>query len=165
MLRLPHLLRRAAGSAAASSQRAWAGSSSWARQCSTETANAPSVPKRARGKNFFEVSMLLPEYGVGAKLYRTVWLRNGWDPQQYHWRITRVHMRKGEATRSSGRAWGVLCWKGVERARSQLVRSTYKRQWRYLDAQRPPRLLSESEVEAQREVIRRRATEGAEITA
>ena len=51
----------------------------------------PPQPAPTR-QNLFEVARELPKYGVGSKVFRSGWTRNGYDPNEHHWQITRVEL-------------------------------------------------------------------------
>ena len=98
-------------------------------------------------KNLFELLSEQPRYGVGSLVYRVRWAENGWDPQAYHWQVTRVKIwRKG--THMRGKAWGVLRWKGMAYPVEQKLRSACKREWSAIDepvsvqkSRKPPELV------------------------
>lgn len=54
------------------------------RLCTAATAAVP------RPKNLFEIVSLLPQYGVGSRLYRKSWARKGYAPEGHHWVVTKT---------------------------------------------------------------------------
>ena len=108
------------------------------RRCSSAALpDGPPQPAPTR-QNLFEVARELPKYGVGSKVFRSGWTRNGYDPNEHHWQITRVELwTKGDEEQfQRGKAWGVLTWKGVTEAGERRVRTPLKKEWVHLcDAQ------------------------------
>ena len=51
---------------------------------------ARTLPPHWKGDNLFDILVKLPNYGVGALVYRTSWVEKGWEPEKFHWRITQT---------------------------------------------------------------------------
>ena len=124
-------LRRARASLSTARRRAvsacvaMAGLVTFIRRCTSEAA-ASSGWKRTK-PNLYELCGLLPRYGVGAKLYRKSWLRNGYDPKDHHILVTKTELGGGDRRRQ---AWGVKYWKGAATTFwPTRVRSPLKREW------------------------------------
>ena len=63
-----------------------------ARLCATVELAPPvrTLPPHKLGKNLFDILVELPNYGVGAVVYRTSWVEKGWEPEKFNWRITQT---------------------------------------------------------------------------
>jgi small subunit ribosomal protein S34 len=97
-------------------------------------AAAPEVPPKEPKRNLFEVASELPNYGMGAKLYRSSWAAKGYEPSDYHWTVTKVVLKdKGvDKQLKRGDAWGVLRWKGVLEDKVRRIRTPLKKEWCHL---------------------------------
>ena len=80
----------------------------FSRGCASETT------PRKRSMNLLELLATLPERGVGAKVYRESWVRNGWLPEDHHYVVKSVQLKPSEKDgKLRGQAIGSLIWKGV----------------------------------------------------
>lgn len=120
---------RWAGARAPAPPQLLTGASRW----SSSNAAAAAAPKEPQ-RNLFELASELPNYGVGAKVYRSSWAANGYEPSDYHWTVTKVVLKdKGvDKQLKRGDAWGVLRWKGVLEDRVRRIRTPLKKEWCHL---------------------------------
>ena len=58
-------------------------------------AAAPVVKEKHRwaDKNLYEVLSESPKYGMGSKVFRNSWLKNGWMPDNYYFLITKTVLK------------------------------------------------------------------------
>lgn len=97
-----------------------------ARRFCTEAAETIVKRKPCRRKTIQEIGSYLPGKGVGIKVTRLLWLRNGYENS--YWTISKVM----EKNKGRLRYYGRLTWKGVEDPREKPVRTGQKKGWRYL---------------------------------
>ncbi len=105
------------------------------RRCSTAAASElPPEPARAKpiNRNVFEVASELPKFGVGAKIFRKNWLKNGYDPNDHNYQITRIEIWDKGVKRPHGKAHGIRTWKGVADPHETKIRSPLKPEWMHL---------------------------------
>ena len=80
----------------------------------------------AERRHLYELAAELPRYGVSSRFYRKSWLRNGWDPANYYWTVTKIRLPQPPESALGmvrGRVWGTLVWNGVAHGRTMLVRA------------------------------------------
>merc|ERR1711976_333932 len=83
------------------------------------------LPKR---KNFWDLAYLFPDFAVGMRFIRRIW----WNKPETYWTVTRVIPVKNNGKYKSGIAYGVFTSKGEEKGKEQRIRSTTKRDWRFV---------------------------------
>ena len=122
---------------------------------STPANVAVNAMKRLRKKNFWDLSFLFSDFGVGLRFIRRIW----WNKPETYWTITRVVPTSNvglifsfflidtlilrcidvfffifyqNPRTKGGIAYGVFTYLGVREERERKVRCTTKRDWRYV---------------------------------
>ncbi|KAL1524445.1 hypothetical protein AB1Y20_019340 [Prymnesium parvum] len=118
------------------------------RACSSLELSILEPPAPRQRANLFDLLARRPKYGVGCKVYRTLWEKNGYEPALHHWQITRTKDFKIKSFNGSsfqrGKAYGIKIWKGVPVGRETRVTSGHKREWVLLNS---PEMDADEDVE------------------
>ena len=98
----------------------------------TDAVHPPSSAEPRR--NLYELASGLPNYGLGAKVYRSSWASKGYAPSDYHWIVTKIMLKdKGlEKQLKRGAAWGILRWKGILEEKPRRIPTGLKKEWCHL---------------------------------
>lgn len=95
------------------------------------TGEAPSlVRKIAPRQNLYELVAELPNYGVGAKVYRKGWLEEGDLPENHHLVISKTILRQEPRV---SKVFGKISQNGKQsRAEPKAVTDADRKDWRWL---------------------------------
>ena len=103
---------------------AWNGAR--ARSTTTTTTTTTDVRHTRVAHTVFELAKTLPNHGIGSTFTKYSWRANAEHYHDTYWTLTRVAPRPGGR---SGKAWGVLTWKGRTRADEERVNGSVKPIW------------------------------------
>jgi small subunit ribosomal protein S34 len=74
----------------------------------------------------FELAKTLPNHGIGSTFTKHSWRANADAYPETYWTLTRIAPRP---TGRSGKAWGILTWKGRTRLQEERVNGSVKTIW------------------------------------
>ena len=74
----------------------------------------------------FELAKTLPNHGIGSTFTKYSWRVNAEAYPETYWKLTRIVPRPSGR---SGKAWGILTWKGRPRFEEGLVNGSMKPIW------------------------------------
>merc|ERR1711879_84727 len=87
-----------------------------------------SLRPKARRKNFWDLAYLFNDFGIGMRFIRKIW----WNKPETYWKITRVIPTNSNSGTKKGVAYGIYTYLGKSDGKEVRVRSTTKRDWRYV---------------------------------